>query len=158
MKGKTCATRVAITTFLIVTGSLLLAPWPVHAAVSPAFIYSGGTETMPYDCGGQLDVSSTAMTFRCSAGSITIPFRSITHMEYRPELSKAVRKMKLQWKIKPSGSGRKKNLFFTVLFRKDRRIHAAVFMVQPDEMRPYLALLELDTGKRIQVWDYRGFD
>jgi hypothetical protein len=143
---------------LFIAFALLWAPWRAHATVPPPFVYSGGTESVPYDCGGQLDVSPTAMTFRCSAASITIPYRTITHMEYRPKLSSAVRKMKLRWKIKPSGSGRNKNLFFTVLFTKDHHTHAVVFRVRPDEMRPYLALLELDTGKRIQVWDYRGFD
>ena len=122
------------------------------------FTYAGGTENLQYHCEGQLEVARASMTFRCPAGSITIPFDSITHMEYRPKVSPGVRKMKLRWAATPAGSGGKKNRFFTVLYRKDQRVHAVVLQVAPDEMRPYLAVLELHTGKRIAVWDYRRFD
>jgi hypothetical protein len=142
---------------LLVTA--FLAAIPVHAtSVSTDFAYVGGTEHLQYDCEGELQVAPSSMTFRCSAGSVTIPFDSITHMEYRPKLSASVRKMKLRWTAKPVGSGGKKNRFFTILYREDNRVHAVVLQVSPDEMRPYLAVLELHTGKRIAVWDYRGFD
>ncbi len=123
-----------------------------------SFTYVGGTEHLPYACRGQLEVTSSSMIFTCAQGSLTIPYHSITHMEYRPKLSRAVSGMKLGWVAKPDGSGRRQNLFFTVLYRKDQRTHAVVLKVSPDEMRPYLAVLELRTGKRIHVWDYRGFD
>jgi hypothetical protein len=135
--------------------------FPVMVQAHPAdteFTYAGGTEHLQYHCAGQLEVALSSMTFRCPAGAITIPFDSITHMEYRPKVSPAVSKMKLHWTEKPAGSGGKKNRFFTVLFRKDQRVHALVLQVAPDEMRPYLAVLELHSGKRIIVWDYRGFD
>lgn len=122
------------------------------------FTYAGGTENLQFHCEGDLDVGGTSMIFRCPAGSITIPFDSITHMEYRPKLSSSVRKMKLDWTAKPFASGGKKNRFFTVVYRKDRHMHAVVLKVSPNDMRPYLAVLELHTGKRIEVWDYRGFD
>jgi hypothetical protein len=136
-----------------------LVPMRLEASSANAeFMYAGGTEHLQYHCAGELQVALSAMTFRCPAGTITIPFDSITHMEYRPKVSPAVRKMKLAWTEKPSGSGGKKNRFFTVLYRQDKRVHAVVLQVSPDEMRPYLAVLELHTGKRIAVWDYRGFD
>jgi hypothetical protein len=132
---------------------------PFHASSSATeFAYVGGTEHLQYHCEGELEVAPSAMTFRCPAGAITIPFDTITHMEYRPKLSVAVSKMNLRWTAKPIGSGRKKNRFFTVLYREDHHVHAIVLQVSPDEMRPYLAVLELHTGKRIAVWDYRGFD
>jgi hypothetical protein len=127
-------------------------------AEKTSFSYVGGTERIQYGCPGQLEVRSFSMTFRCSAGSITIPYRSITRMEYRPKLSRTVLGMKLGWVSMPDGSGHRQNLFFTVLYRQDRRTHAIVLKVSPEEMRPYLAVIELHTGKRIHVWDYRGFD
>jgi hypothetical protein len=128
------------------------------SAADTQFTYAGGTEHLQYHCEGELQVAPSSMTFRCPAGAITIQFDSITHMEYRPRVSPAVRKMKLAWTAKPTGSGGKKNRFFTVLYRQDRHVHALVLQVSPEEMRPYLAVLELHTGKRIVVWDYRGFD
>src|SRR5579875_1811972 len=122
------------------------------------FIYAGGTESIQGGCGGKLELTHSSMTFQCPEGSITIPYHSITLMQYRPSLSRAVRHMKLPWKVKPNGSGGKKNLFFTVLYKRGDQMHALVLRVQPEEMRPYLAEIELSTGKRIQVWDYRGFD
>jgi hypothetical protein len=139
--------------------AVCLVGMPIHAnSAANDFAYVGGTEHLQYDCEGELEVAPSAMTFRCPAGAITIPFDTITHMEYRPKLSVTVQKMKLRWTAKPIGSGRKKNRYFTVLYRKDNRVHAVVLQVAPNEMRPYLAVLELHTGKRIAVWDYRGFD
>ncbi len=122
------------------------------------FIYAGGTESIQSGCGGKLELTHSSMTFQCPEGSITIPYRSITLMQYRPSVSRAVRHMKIPWKVKPNGSGGKKNLFFTVLYKRGDQMQALVLRVQPEEMRPYLAEIELSTGKRIQVWDYRGFD
>ncbi len=122
------------------------------------FVYAGGTEHIQYGCQGQLEVTSSSMIFRYTHGSVTIPYHSITHMEYRPKLSRTVNAMKLGWVAKPDESGRNKNLFFTVLYLENHRTHALVLKVSPDEMRPYLAVLEIHTGMRIHVWDYRGFD
>jgi hypothetical protein len=154
-----CGQRTLVGLGGALLGVTLVAALPVHAsAASTEFAYVGGTEHLQYHCEGNLEVAPSAMTFRCPAGAITIPFDTITHMEYRPKLSVTVRKMRLRWTAKPIGSGGKKNRFFTVLYRQDNRVHAVVLQVSPDEMRPYLAVLELHTGKRIAVWDYRGFD
>lgn len=144
---------------MIIALAAPLAWGSAHAnSAEDQFTYAGGTESLQYHCEGQLQVASSSMTFRCATGAITIPFDSITHMEYRPKVSPKVQKMKLRWTARPEGSGGKKNRFFTVLYKKDRRVHAVVLQVSPNEMRPYLAVLELHTGKRIAVWDYRGFD
>lgn len=123
------------------------------------FTYAGGTENIQSGCSGKLELADSSMTFQCPEGSITIFYHSITRMEYRPTVSRKVRRMKLPWKVKPSGSGGKTNLFFTVLFKQDGGgTQAIVLRVLPEEMRPYLAQIELSAGKRIVVWDYRGYD
>lgn len=125
---------------------------------APRFTYAGGTEALHSGCEGKLELTHASMTFECPEGAITIPFRSITVMQYRPSISRDIKRMKLHWKSKPSGSGRKSNLFFTVLYRENSGLHAMVLKVLPEDMRPYLAQIELSTGKRIHVWDYRGFE
>ncbi|MGH9450432.1 MAG: hypothetical protein ACRD11_07800 [Terriglobia bacterium] len=124
----------------------------------PDFLYAGGTAPLQSGCSGTLGVSHASMTFECAQGSVTIPYSSITLMQYRPKLSRKVRRMKLRWKVRPTESASKKNLLFTVLYRDGDTTQALVLRVLPDEMRPYLAEIELNTGKRIEVWDYRGFD
>src|SRR5579863_2840864 len=79
------------------------------------FFYAGGTGTFTSGCGGDLELTHVSMTFRCPQGSLTIPYSSITLMQYRPKLSSQVRKMKLHWKIKPYGTSAKRNLLFTIL-------------------------------------------
>ena len=125
---------------------------------APQFTYAGGTGALHAGCKGKLELTHASMTFECPEGAITIPFESIAVMQYRPSVSRAVKQMKLQWKTKPSGSGGKNNLFFTVLYRENSSLHAMVLKVLPEDMRPYLAQIELSTGKRIHVWDYRGFE
>ncbi|MGH9351684.1 MAG: hypothetical protein ACRD2G_05935, partial [Terriglobia bacterium] len=122
------------------------------------FYYAGGTETISTGCGGELELTKVSMTFKCADGSVTIPYSSITLMQYRPKLSSQVRKMKLNWKARPEGTSAKKNLLFTVLYRQGSTTQAMVLKVHPDNMRPYLAAIELNTRMRIQVWDYRGYD
>lgn len=125
---------------------------------TPHFTYAGGTEALRSGCEGKLELTRASMTFECPEGAITIPFDAITAMQYRPTVSRDVKQMRLRWKSKPSGSGGKNNLFFTVLYRENSGLHAMVLKVLPEDMRPYLAQIELSTGKRIHVWDYRGFD
>ncbi|MGH9326285.1 MAG: hypothetical protein ACRD2B_06300 [Terriglobia bacterium] len=143
----------------LVMAWLVIAPALVRANAEQAdFTYAGGTESIQNGCEGKLELADDAMTFQCPQASVTIPYHSITRMEYRPKVSRAVRRMKLPWKVKPSGSGGKSNLFFTVLFNQGGSTQAIVLRVLPREMRPYLAQIELSTGKRIAVWDYRGYD
>lgn len=143
----------------VLTGLAVMVPAFVLASTLGAdFTYAGGTESLQSGCGGKLELAGSSMTFECPEGSITISYHSITRMEYRPTVSRKVRHMKLPWKVKPYGSGGKSNLFFTVLFKQDGGTQAIVLRVLPAEMRPYLAQIELSTGKRIVVWDYRGYD
>jgi hypothetical protein len=115
------------------------------------FTYAAGTEPLPEGCEGKLELLQTTMVFECSQGNITAAYSSITLMEYRPKVSREVRKMKLHWAIKPTTERGKHNLFFTVVFSDDQGTHVMVLRVLPDIMRPYLAEIELRAGRRVDV-------
>lgn len=115
----------------------------------PPFEYVAGTESLPQGCGGKLEVTETALVFQCPAGSISVPYKSITEMEYRPRTSKEIRKMKLNWAIRPSSSRSKHKGYFTVLFSEKGETRAMVLKVSPGTMRPYLAEIDLKTGLTI---------
>lgn len=152
--------RTLVRSIFVLLAALCTAPLfgVTRGAPAPNFYYAGGTLAFTTDCAGKLGLSHSSMTFACPEGSVTIPYHSITLMEYRPSLSRKVKRMKLRWKVRPSESARNKNLLFTVLFKEGDMTQALVLRVLPDQMRPYLAEIELGTGKRIEVWDYRGFD
>ena len=151
-KARTCALAVGLILFLHGIG------WSKGKEDASVFKYAGGTESLHEGCAGQLQLTDVSMTFRCPEGSITAPYRSIRLMQYRPDVSRQVRKMKLKWKAKPHGSGGKHNRFFTVVFSSEGRAHVMVLEVEPDEMRPYLAEIDLKAGKRVQVWELEVYD
>ncbi len=125
---------------------------------TPPFQYAGGTEPIQQDCGGKLEVSADALTFKCSSATLEIPFADITTMEYRPNLSRAVRQLKLEWKVQPKHGGGKKNRYFTILYQSQGQPHAVVLRVEPLVMRPYLAEIELKSGKRVEVFGYEQYE
>lgn len=117
-----------------------------------AFEYVGGTELMPEPCEGRLALTQTALVYECGEARITVPYASITRMEYRSKVSPQVRKMKLHWVQKPPrGRSSKHNLFFTVLYRAGGGTHAMILKVLPEAMRPYLAEIDLRVGRRIDI-------
>ncbi|MBZ5564356.1 MAG: hypothetical protein LAP13_18295 [Acidobacteriia bacterium] len=125
---------------------------------TPPFQYAGGTEQIQQDCGGKLEVSTDALTFKCPSTTLEIPFADITTMEYRPDLSRAVRRLKLQWKVQPHRGGGKKNRYFTILYKEQGQPRAVVLRVEPLVMRPYLAEIELKSGKRVEVFGYEQYE
>jgi hypothetical protein len=138
--------------------TLILAAPPAlaHQEELPTpFKYVGGTENVITGCQGQLELTSEAMTFRCPSSSVSIPFSSLRHMEYRKDLSRKVRRSKLKWKVRPTIVrpifGGNRNRYFTVLFEAENSTRAMVLDVQPEAMRPYLAEIDLKTGKRVDV-------
>lgn len=124
---------------------------------TPPFQYAGGTEQIQQDC-GKLEVSTDALTFKCPSTTLEIPFADITTMEYRPDLSRAVRRLKLQWKVQPHRGGGKKNRYFTILYKEQGQPRAVVLRVEPLVMRPYLAEIELKSGKRVEVFGYEQYE
>ncbi len=127
----------------------------------PQFKYAAGTENLVQGCEGNLELGLTDMTFRCVGTSVTVPYSSITLMQYRNDVSKKVRKLKLKWKVAPSYVvpfwGAKRNRFFTVVFKEDGKLHAMVLRVAPQAMRPYLAEIDLKACTRVEVQSYEDY-
>ncbi len=129
--------------------------------IEPQFKYAAGTENISEGCEGNLELSSTGLTFRCPTGSVSAPFSSITVMQYRNDVSRKVRKMKLAWKIRPDFVapllGGKHNRYFTVVFKDDETTRAIVLRVAPRAMRPYLAEIDLKATRRVEVQGYENY-
>jgi hypothetical protein len=79
-------------------------------------------------------------------------------MQFRPDVSPRVRKLKLKWTTYPSILiAGKQNRFFTVVCKKQGVIHVVVLRVDSLAMRPYLAEIELKSGKRVEVMPYEDY-
>jgi hypothetical protein len=126
-------------------------------ANAPPFQYAGGTEEVQQNCAGVLEVTSEALIFKCPLASLTLPFSSITLMEYRPNLSRRVGKLELEWRVRPYSGAGKKNRYFTVVYKTKGATHVVVLKVSPRSMRPYLAEIELKSGKRVEVMGYEEY-
>jgi len=130
----------------------------------PAFKYIGGTTELPEHCKGKLELSSQDLIFECPHGSLAIPYDSIRLMEYRPNISRKVRRMKPRWKVKPDVIsplfGRKGNRYFTIVYTEPESsvTNALVLEVSPDAMRPYLAEIDLRVGYRVEVESFEDYD
>jgi len=122
------------------------------------FQYAGGTEKIEIDCAGKLEVTTDGLKFTCPGGVVDMPFSTITLMQFRPDVSPRVRNLKLKWRTYPSilipG---KQNRYFTVVCKKQGVTHVMVLRVDPLSMRPYLAEIELKSGKRVEVMPYEDY-
>jgi hypothetical protein len=131
-------------------------------AKEPPFKFVGGTEALPVGCKGELELLAQHIVFRCPLGSVTIPYQSVHMMEYRSNLSKDLRRMKIKWKVRPEIVGplfgKKENRYFTIVYGQPRPTEALVLKVSPDDMRPYLAEIDLKTGHRVEVMGYEKYD
>jgi hypothetical protein len=140
---------------ILIPPSAALGVEPTRNAV---FQYAGGTEKIEIDCAGKLEVTLEGLIFRCPAGSVDMPFSTITLMQFRPDVSPRVRKLKLKWTTYPTilipG---KQNRYFTVVCQKQGLTHVMVLRVDPLSMRPYLAEIELKSGKRVEVMPYEDY-
>lgn len=122
----------------------------------PLFLYEAGTENLARGCGGKLEVLKDALAFTCPQGSVTMPFSAITLMQYRPDVSKQVVGMNIDWKVRPALDRARDNIYFTVLCNENGKTRAVVLRVDVVSLRPYLAEIELKSGKNVQV--YRSYD
>ena len=141
---------------------LMLVPWSTAFGIEPAkeaiFQYAGGTEKIEIDCAGKLEVTQDSLVFRCPGASVVMPFSTITLMEFRPDVSHRVRKLKLKWTTYPNTLiAGKQNQYFTVVCKKEGATQVVVLRVDPIAMRPYLAEIELKSGKRVEVKPYEDY-
>ena len=122
------------------------------------FQYAGGTERIEIDCAGKLEVTTDGLLFKCPGGAVDMPFSGITVMQFRPDISPRVRNLKLKWSSYPSILiAGKQNRFFTVVCKKQGVTHVMVLRVDPISMRPYLAEIELKSGRRVEVMPYEDY-
>ena len=121
----------------------------------PPFQYQAGTENIEKGCAGKLEVLKEGFTFKCPSGTFSLPFSSITLMQYRPDVSAEVLAMKIPWKIKPQLTRVRDNKYFTVVCNEQGKLRAVVLRVNENDMRPYFAEIELQSGKSVQ--EFRSF-
>ena len=140
---------------ILVPSSAALGIEPTREAV---FQYAGGTEKIEIDCAGKLEVTLESLVFKCPGGSVVMPFSTITLMQFRPDVSRRVRKLKLKWTTYPNTliTG-KQNQYFTIVSKKQGVTQVVVLRVDPRSMRPYLAEIELKSGKRVEVMPYEDY-
>lgn len=126
------------------------------------FKYAGGTENLPASCQGLVEVGSSELTFKCKEGTVTVPYESIILMQYRPNISRKIRRMTINWKVKPNylGSilGGNKNHYFAIIYQDGGATGALVLAVPPSTMRPYLAEIDVKSGRRVEVKETEEVD
>ena len=149
--GKVCPLAITI---LLLAGSA----FGNEQSRDAVFQYAGGTEKIEIDCAGRLEVTPEGLVFKCPSGSVDMPFSAITLMQFRPDVSRRVRGLKVKWSTYPTilipG---KQNRYFTVVCKKQGVTHVVVLRVDALSMRPYLAEIELKSGKRVEVMPYEDY-
>ena len=142
----------ALATLLLAAGALAACEEPLR----PPFKYAAGTENLREGCEGTLELTQEGMSFRYLGGAVNIPYASITRMEYRSDISSEVSKLKVKWRVRPPAYskplfGGKGHRFFAVVYRVDNASQVLVLRVPPGVMRPYLAEIDLNAGRRVEV-------
>lgn len=129
---------------------------------APPFKYEGGTEKIPKSCKGIVEVGASALTFKYTQGSVTVPYSSIKLMQYRTNISRKIRTMNIKWEVTPGGLnpfvGGHKNKYFAIVYEEDGTTRAIVLDVPPETMRPYLAEIDVKAGKSIEVEETEEYD
>jgi len=149
--------RIAISIYLVVALLLTGASYGKHKKVEePPFEYLAGTENVDKGCGGKLEVLKEGFTFRCPGATFNLPFSTITLMQYRPDISAEVMGMKIPWKIKPQLQRLRENKYFTIVCNDQGKLRAVILRVDENDMRPYFAEIELQSGKSVQ--EFRSYD
>ncbi len=125
-------------------------------ADQPPFQYEAGTEDLAKGCAGRLEVLKVGFTFKCAGGSFSLPFSGVSVMEFRPDISAQVLAMKITWKVPPEPARVRENKYFTIVCNDQGKLRVVVFRVSEDDMRPYFAEIELQSGKSVK--EYRSYD
>ncbi len=155
---------VALMVLAVIAGAGEWAAARKKGGVKP-FRFEGGTMTLPDGCKGLIEVGNAELNFKCTDGSasVSVPYEAITLMQYRPDISRKVRKMKINWKVKPGFGGplirgRGENRLFAVIYQENGSTGALVLEVPPETMRPYLAEIDVKSGKRVEVKETEEVD
>lgn len=148
--------EIRVRTGALALMALILASGPllgVSAAKDrePTFRYVGGTENIPEGCTGALQLTGGALGFECPQYQVTIPYSAIETMQYRADVRWRIRRMKVNWAVRPPRGGGQKNRYFTVVYRASGGLRVIVLEVSSDQMRPYLAEIDLQAGQRVEV-------
>ena len=99
----------------------------------PPFQYLAGTENIEKGCAGKLQVLKEGFTFKCPAGTFSLPFSAITLMQYRPDVSAEVLAMKIPWKITPQLARVRENKYFTIVCNEQGKLRAVVLRVDEND-------------------------
>ena len=122
---------------------------------SSRFKYVGGTENVSYDCVGTVQISDDALTYKCDSSTLRIPYRDIETMQYRADVTRRIRRMKVRWTaIPPERTGGSKNIYFILVYRP---AHVLILQIPEDQMRPYLAEIDLKMGRRVEVQSHENY-
>ena len=124
----------------------------------PKFKYVGGTENVLGGCVGVLQLASDSMAFNCAPFKVTVPYEAIEIMQYRADVRRHVRRLRVAWRIYPPHGGGSKNRYFTIVYRSSGATHVLVLEVPSDEMRPYLAEIDLKVGRRVDVQRHEDYE
>ena len=147
--------------FLVVSIGIASLSFARKQTAAP-FKYSGGSENLPAGCKGLVEVGLAVLTFKCPDGSVSVPYASIVLMQYRPDISRKILKMKIKWKVRPPVVAPimvgKKNRYFAIAYQDQGETRRVVLEVPPETMRPYLAEIDVKAGKRIEVKEYEDYD
>lgn len=133
---------------------------PAHLAAAQhseasRFTYVGGSENVRYLCVGTLQISDDALTYKCESSVVRIPYRDIEIMQYRADVTRRIRRMKVRWTaIPPEHTGGNKNIYFILVYRPT---HVLILQVPEDQMRPYLAEIDLKMGRRVEVQSHENY-
>jgi hypothetical protein len=127
-----------------------------NSAEEPPFLYQAGTEDIPKGCGGKLEVLKEGFAFHCPGKDITLPYSAITLMQFRPDVSPEVMAMKVPWVLAPGLTRVRENKYFTIVSNVHGKLRVVVFRVDENNMRPYFAEIELESGKSVQ--EFRSYD
>jgi hypothetical protein len=121
----------------------------------PPFEYMAGTEDIGKGCAGKLEVLKEGFNFKCPGGGFNFPYSAVTLMQYRPDVSPEVTAMKIPWKLAPQLARVRENKYFTIVSNDQGKLRAVILRVDENDMRPYFAEIELQSGKSVQ--EFRDF-
>lgn len=124
------------------------------------FTYVGGTESAPWGCVGELELTPDTLIYKCGQYTVKAPYSAIETMQFRDDIPSHIRRMKVKWAVKlpPGERGNNKNHFFIVLYRGAGGARVLVFDIPSDQMRPYLAELDLKVGRRVEVQSHENYE